>query len=42
MKDFNPHINLDEVPNYLIIIKLKNKANNDKNYLMALYSEPPL
>ena len=41
-KNENPHSKVDGYPNYIAILKLKNKTKNGKNYLMAMYSERPL
>ena len=41
-KNDDPHSKVDGHPNYIAILKLKNKTNNGKNYLMAMYSERPL
>lgn len=42
MKDINPHLCIDEIPNYIIIMKLDNKNKRGENYLVSMYSERPL
>ena len=42
MNKEDPHSKVDGHHNYIAILKLKNKTENGKNYLMAMYSERPL
>lgn len=39
MHNINPHIKVDDIPNYIIIMKMKNKTKDNKNYIMAYYSD---
>jgi len=38
MKGLDPHLKVDGHPNYIVILKLYNKSNTGKNYLMAMFS----
>ena len=38
MKGIDPHSRVDGFANYVIILKLNNKAKSGKNYLMAMFS----
>jgi hypothetical protein len=42
MKLLNPHKHIDNTPNYAIIITLQQKDNNEKPYMLAMYSEKAL
>lgn len=42
MKDINPHVCIDGVPNYVIIIRSARLTKDEKNFVLALYSERPL
>lgn len=42
MKDINPHLKVDSIPNYIVIMKMKNRTKDNKHYIMALYSEEAL
>lgn len=42
MKDVNPHISVDGVPCYILILKMQNKNEKGKNYLIAMHSEKEL
>jgi hypothetical protein len=42
MNLINPHIKIDNIPNYIVIVTLDNKDENKKPYMMAMYSEKPL
>jgi hypothetical protein len=38
MKKLNPHSYIDGVPYYIVLVTLKNKDNDGKPYLLAMYS----
>jgi hypothetical protein len=42
MKTLNPHVHIDDIPNYLIILTVQNKSKKNKPYMMAMYSERAL
>jgi hypothetical protein len=42
MKQINPHIFIDGVPNYIIIMTLEKRNELGKPFMLAMYSENPL
>ena len=42
MNGINPHDAIDSCSCYVILMKMQNKGKNDKNYLLAMYSEMSL
>ena len=42
LKDVNPHITVDGVPFYILIVKMHNRNDKGKNYVIAMYSEKEL
>jgi hypothetical protein len=42
MKIINPHVCIDNEPNYAIIMSLGNRDEKGKNFLLAMYSEKAL
>lgn len=42
MKAFNPHIFIDDVPNYIVIMTLENRDEEGRPYMLAMYSERAL
>jgi hypothetical protein len=42
MKLLNPHIHIDNIPNYVVILTVQNTDNDNKPYMLAMYSERAL
>jgi hypothetical protein len=42
MKLINPHIIIDGVPNYIVIMTLNKRGERGKPFMLAMYSEWPL
>ncbi len=42
MNKLNPHVFIDGIEQYVVIIKLKNCKENGKPYILAMYSERAL
>lgn len=42
MKSMNPHLCVDKHPHYVVIVKLKQRDQHGKNFIIAFYSERAL
>jgi hypothetical protein len=42
MKIINPHMNIDNEPNYVVVMSLSQRDSKGKPYLLAMYSEKAL
>lgn len=42
MKSLDPHNSVDNVPNYILLIKVNNQSDPSKPYLIGCFSEAEL
>lgn len=42
MSDVNPHASVDNISNYIILVRCAKVNKEGRNYVIALYSESPL